>query len=63
MSSTITVYEGPWMNWTKGPIRGGTITVSLRDAGILVAFFALFVTIGWKPFVEHLLLRCSPMEI
>ena len=31
------------MNWTKGPLRGGTVTVSLRDAGILVAFFALFI--------------------
>ena len=43
MASNITVYTGPWMNWTKGPIYGGTITLTLRDASILVSFFALFV--------------------
>ncbi|KAK0509919.1 hypothetical protein JMJ35_007313 [Cladonia borealis] len=43
MASNVTVYTGPWMNWTKGPIYGGTITLTLRDASILVSFFALFV--------------------
>ncbi len=31
------------MNWTKGPIYGGTITLATRDGAILVSFFALFV--------------------
>ena len=31
------------MNWTKGPIYGGTITLTLRDGSIIVSFFALFV--------------------
>ena len=43
MSANITTYTGPWMNWTKGPIYGGTITLALRDGSILVSFFALFV--------------------
>ena len=43
MSSDLAVYTGPWVNWTKGSIRGGTLTLGLRDGSILVAFFALFV--------------------
>lgn len=43
MASNVTVHTGLWTNWTKGPIYGGTITLTLRDASILVSFFALFV--------------------
>ena len=43
MSSDIYVHTGPWINWTKGPIYGRTITMSLLDGPVLVAFFALFV--------------------
>ena len=43
MTSTVTVHTGPWRNWTKGPIYGGTITLTLRDGSILISFFALFV--------------------
>ena len=43
MASNVNVHTGPWINWTKGPIYGGTITLTLRDASILVSFFALFV--------------------
>ena len=43
MASNVTTHTGPWMNWTKGPIYGGTITLALRDGSILVSFFALFV--------------------
>ena len=43
MSANFSAHIGPWMNWTKGPIHGGTITLPLRDGTILVSFFALFV--------------------
>ena len=43
MSANVSAHIGPWINWTKGPIHGGTVTLPLRDGNILVAFFALFV--------------------
>lgn len=51
MSSEHT-YIGPWINWSHGPVRGSTITLSTRDAGLLTSFLALFVsaagTAFWK---------------
>ena len=38
------IYTGPWINWSHGLIRGSTITLSERDAGLLTAFLAIFVS-------------------
>ena len=43
MSSGVDFKLGTWMNWTKGPILGATITIDLRDGALLISFLALFV--------------------
>ena len=37
------LYLGVWTNWSRGRIRGATLTVSRRNGGLLTAFLALFV--------------------
>ena len=37
------IYQGPWINWNHGLIRGSTITLSIRNGAILIAFLALLV--------------------
>ncbi|KAI8947772.1 hypothetical protein F4801DRAFT_605164 [Xylaria longipes] len=37
------VYVGTWTNWSRGRILGGTLTISRRDADLLIAFTAFFV--------------------
>ncbi|KAK1750366.1 hypothetical protein QBC47DRAFT_407024 [Echria macrotheca] len=39
------VYTGFWINWSRGPIYGATVTLSRADAITLIAFIAFFV--GW----------------
>ena len=39
------VYLGVWTNWSRGRIRGATLTMSRRNGGLLTAFLALFVTV------------------
>lgn len=41
----IEIYTGPWVDWSKGPITGSTITLSSKTAPIFTAFLAFFVTI------------------
>ncbi|KAF1983251.1 hypothetical protein K402DRAFT_319465, partial [Aulographum hederae CBS 113979] len=38
------VHLGSWINWSRGPILGATITLTRRDGGLLTEFLALFVT-------------------
>ncbi|EKG09753.1 hypothetical protein MPH_13186 [Macrophomina phaseolina MS6] len=38
------IYEGIWINWSRGRILGSTITLNRRDGGLLISFIALFVT-------------------
>lgn len=38
-----TIYTGFWVNWSKGPILGATITTSSQQGFLLVSFLALFV--------------------
>lgn len=49
MSATVaesfTVYTGIWINWSYGKIRGCTLTLEQREANLLIAFTALFVTL------------------
>jgi hypothetical protein len=39
------IYTGTWTDWSRGPVLGATITLSSRDASLLLAFIAAFVTI------------------
>ena len=39
-------YMGLWTNWSHGPVRGFTLTLSSHHAGLLTAFIALFVAIA-----------------
>ena len=38
-----TIYKGIWINWSRGNIRGATLTTSLTTGAILIAFLALFI--------------------
>lgn len=44
MTTQQTVYEGFWINWADGQIRGSTLTLNQRTAACLIAFLALYVT-------------------
>lgn len=44
------VYQGNWINWSHGRMFGATITLNRRDAGLLIAFIALFVTLTGTAF-------------
>ena len=37
------VFQGVWTNWSKGAVRGATLTLSPASAAVLVAILALFV--------------------
>ncbi len=38
-----TIYNGVWVNWSRGLIRGATLTTTTISGAILVAFLALFI--------------------
>jgi hypothetical protein len=38
------VYLGIWTNWSHGSVTGLTLTTTLQNGGLLIAFLALFVT-------------------
>lgn len=38
------VYTGVWTNWSKGRIYGATFTIHEREAGLLGAFLAIYVS-------------------
>ena len=38
-----TIYTGFWVNWSKGPILGATLTTTSQHGFLLVSFLALFV--------------------
>jgi hypothetical protein len=40
------VYEGFWINWTKGRVQGLTLTLNPTGANLLIAVLALFVTMS-----------------
>lgn len=39
-----TIYTGIWNDWSRGQITGSTLTLSNRNAAILIAILALFVS-------------------
>lgn len=44
-TDSLTVYTGPWINWSKGLVLGSTITLSSRNGAVLTAFIATFIAI------------------
>jgi hypothetical protein len=48
------IYQGVWIDWSKGKVRGGTVTLSPANSTILVAILAIFVQVTgsqlWKVF-------------
>ena len=40
------VYQGVWTNWSKGSVRGLTLTLSSGNGNLLVAVLALFVALA-----------------
>lgn len=44
------IYQGFWINWTHGVIRGSTLTLSASRAGLLSAFLAIFVALTGTAF-------------
>ncbi|KAF1991805.1 hypothetical protein K402DRAFT_321910, partial [Aulographum hederae CBS 113979] len=59
---TSDVHLGHWINWSKGPIQGSTLTLTRSDGTLLTAFIAVFVsyvsTRAWRIvcFAVHLML-------
>ncbi|KAK5634200.1 hypothetical protein RRF57_009914 [Xylaria bambusicola] len=37
------IYVGIWTNWSRGRVLGSTLTISRRDADLLIAFTAFFI--------------------
>ncbi|KAF2138168.1 uncharacterized protein K452DRAFT_277984 [Aplosporella prunicola CBS 121167] len=44
-SSHYNIYTGFWINWSRGPVYGATITTPRQDGTISIALLALFVSI------------------
>ena len=43
-SDQFPIYTGVWTNWSRGYILGATLTLRRRDADLLIAFTAFFVS-------------------
>ncbi|KAI0532012.1 hypothetical protein GGR58DRAFT_491760 [Xylaria digitata] len=37
------IHVGAWVNWSRGKVMGATLTVSRRDADLLIAFTSFFI--------------------
>lgn len=46
VSAGFSIYIGAWINWSRGPILGATITLTQRNGSLLTAFLGIFVTIA-----------------
>lgn len=40
------IYIGTWINWSRGPVLGATMTLTQRNGSLLTAFLGIFVTIA-----------------
>jgi hypothetical protein len=45
MSDAIHTYTGAWINWSDGAIRGATLTLAQKHAGVLSAFLAILTSV------------------
>ncbi|KAK5658070.1 hypothetical protein OQA88_2626 [Cercophora sp. LCS_1] len=39
------VYTGYWINWSRGPVLGATLTLNRQDGSLMIAFIAFYVTL------------------
>lgn len=46
------IYTGLWINWSRGAVFGGTLTLPRADANNLIAFVAFFI--AWGLLARHL---------
>lgn len=44
------IYNGVWVNWSRGPILGWTLTLASGQAQLLTAFLAVYVTVAGSQF-------------
>ena len=44
------IYNGVWVNWSRGPILGWTLTLAFKQAQLLTAFLAVYVTVAGSQF-------------
>jgi hypothetical protein len=63
------VYLGIWTNWSHGSVAGLTLTTTLKNGGLLIAFLALFVTFTGTAFwtimsfaIHQMLSRQTPQS-
>ena len=48
--SSSNIYTGIWINWSRGPVSGWTLTLPSAEGQLLVAFLAVFVTVTGSRF-------------
>ena len=46
VTANSSIYTGAWINWSRGPILGATITLSQHNGSLFTAFLGIFVTIA-----------------
>jgi len=46
MSSSQTIYVGTWTNWSKGHVKGATLTLPNQHGVVLIAALALFIQLA-----------------
>ncbi|KAK3322745.1 hypothetical protein B0H66DRAFT_515399 [Apodospora peruviana] len=44
-SSEYEVYLGQWINWSRGPVLGATLTMTRSNGNLLIGFLAFFVAV------------------
>lgn len=44
LNYTGTVHLGTWVNWSRGPVFGATLTLTTSNGNLLISFTAFFVT-------------------
>lgn len=43
MNQGYPVYTGAWTNWSRGPVLGAALTLTRRDAALVIAFTSTFI--------------------
>lgn len=59
------VFLGIWTNWSHGSVAGLTLTTTLQNGGLLIAFLALFVIVFsfyWDMFLVYRLVYYSSKD-
>ncbi|KAI0887777.1 uncharacterized protein GGS22DRAFT_197728 [Annulohypoxylon maeteangense] len=69
-SDQYSIYVGTWINWSRGQIMGSTLTLTRRDADLLIAFTAVLIsfvaTRVWKIicfFLHRAYSKSTPQDV